>query len=79
MAKKSKKIFRFFMTGLKLALVLVLGSVIMLVPYLINLTFILLNPLLYVVLNLVFVLMGFVVDGWLVVKYRRWIFKGVKH
>lgn len=73
MSRKTK----YFMTGLKLFLVLLLGSLIMIIPTLLTGMVTLFNATLGMIMWIFFLLVTLAVNGWLVIKFRRWIFKGI--
>jgi len=69
------KFMKYLKTGFKLALVLFLGSLIMFIPLLILKVIFIVSILTYVLLMIPFVIISLIVDGWLIIKYKNWIFK----
>jgi hypothetical protein len=73
------KLTKYFLIGLKLSLVLLLSSLILLIPMIISSVILLFqNYLLYLILWIIFGTIGLTLNGWLIIKYRKWIFKGVR-
>lgn len=75
MTRNKQGVVDYFITGFKLALVLLLGFLIMAIPRILLLLQFVFAPWLGVVLWIVSVAAGLTVDGWLVTKYKRFIFK----
>ena len=69
------KLTKYFIRGLKLSLILLLGGLILLLPKLIIVGLLILNPLVGVILYLICGIIGLTINGWLVTKYQRWIFR----
>lgn len=70
------KTTKYFITGLKLMLVLLLGSLITLIPRFLLLIFSLtMNTTLLLFLTLALAVVAIFIDGWIVIKYKKWIFK----
>lgn len=65
-----------FMRGLKLALILLLGGLIMLLPRIVTyLLALVLLPWLSITISIICALLGLFVSGWLITKFKNWIFK----
>ena len=68
------KTMKYLGVGFKLMLILLLGSLIIGIPYLIILS-LKLSANTTLVIYLIFVIISLIIDGWLVIKYKRWIFR----
>jgi len=67
---------KLFMTGLKLALVLALGFLIMFLPnILLTASVVVLPPQTVFPLAIAAMVVGLTLNGWLLIKYHRWILK----
>jgi len=65
----------YFIRGLKLWLVLILGILVMLIPGLIRMMITSLNQTIGIILYILFFLVGLTIDGFLITKFQCWIFK----
>lgn len=67
------KLLKYLKVGFKLLLVLLLGGLLLLIPRIISMF--LFNITLQLVLTIILSIIGLIIDGWLIIKYKNWIFK----
>lgn len=75
MKKKTNKILNYIKVGFKLFLVSILGILILFIPQTIALFSVATNPNSWFIYLILAILLSFLVPGWLLSKFKRWIFR----